>query len=233
LAELRFFRGWTEAELDDRLALARSLDRNFSTPFDRMTLERGWNHYYSDSVIAREEPGPPLPEGPFQRARLAVQRYEHSDPRIVTGHFDPEAPLLGRRMLLELKAWVMHYLVGVVVGAVRSDTESDQSVFGFRYDTLEGHFEVGAEWFLVTKSHETGDVHFRVDANWRTGKFPNWWSSIGFALLGARYQENWHRRAHARLSSIALHGNPEPLRGEGGLMHQGPEVTFKSFRGQR
>ena len=34
-----------------------------------------------------------------------------------------------------------------------SPDSSSQSVFGFRYDTLEGHIEQGFEWFLLQKRH--------------------------------------------------------------------------------
>lgn len=234
VAEVRYFRGWSEAELEELLKRAESLPCNFSATQEEMTRERGWNHYFSDSVIAMEPPGPPEPEGPFARARVAVANYEYSDPGIVVGHFDPNVPLLGRRMLLELKVLGQHYLCGVVVGAVREEADDEETVFGFRYDTLEGHFEVGSEWFLLTKRHASGEVHFRVSAYWRTGHFPNWWSRLGFRLIGHRYQEKWHRRAHARLSLLAYHGSLLPPRpAEGRLVHTGPEVTFEMVRGTR
>lgn len=234
MAELRFFRGWSEQELRARLEDARSLPRNFTTPFDEMTLERGWNHYFSDSVIASEGAGPPAPDGPFQRAWVAMQSYHFSDPRTVTGHFDPSAPLLGRTMLLEIKSLVMHYLCGVRVGAVREEDEPTRTVRGWRYDTLRGHFEIGAEWFLLTKDHDTGAVRFRVSANWRPGEFPNWWSRLGFQLFGARYQRSWHHRAHARLALLARHGSATPPRpARGAAAHAPPRVDFQFFRGVR
>src|SRR5690606_7343496 len=133
----------------DRL---RETPLSFRADRSTMTPELGWNLYRSEALIAREPPGPPLDEGAFRLAEIAVANYHFSDPDVVVGHFDAESRLLGRRMLLELKAaLVLRYLVGVVVGAVRFEEQDGRHTFGYRYDTLEGHIESGSEWFLLTK----------------------------------------------------------------------------------
>ena len=235
MAEWRIGRGWTEAELSARLAALPALDRNFSDPIEEMTLDRGWHHYASEAVVARAEPGPPADGGLFERGRLAVANYEFSDPRIVIAHFDPDAPLLHRHLLLEMRALrLLHYLGGVIVGAVRSDRDEDRSVFGFRYDTLEGHIEEGAEWFLLTKDHATGTIRFRIEADWRPGAFPNWWSRLGFALFGQQYQERWHRRAHRLLAErIYTPAAASPAHDPGPVAHSPPDVTFTRTRARR
>jgi uncharacterized protein (UPF0548 family) len=91
-------------------------------------------------------------------------------------------------MLLEIQVWGQRYLCGVVVGALSDERHPDRTVWGYRYDTLAGHLEAGAEWFLLTKDHATGEIQFRIEARWREGQFPNWWSRVGFALLARRYQ---------------------------------------------
>lgn len=232
MAEWRIGRGWQEEELEERLRALPTLQRNFSDPPEHMTLERGWHHYFSESVIAQAVPGPPEEKGLFERGSGAVANYEFSDPRIVIAHFDPEAPLLKRHMLLEMRALrVLHYLAGVVVGAVRSDRTDDETVFGFRYDTLDGHIEEGVEWFLLTKDHATGDVRFRIEAAWRPGQFPNWWSRLGFSFLGPYYQRIWHRRAHRILARLIHHPPSSGLeQGTGRLVHTNPEITFKRTR---
>src|SRR5688572_5843742 len=111
-AEWRFLRGWDGRELQQRLASLVPL------PVTAGEAMRSGASYHSQAIIAREPPGPPLPDGCFTQARALVQDYQFSDPRIVRGHFDRQAPLLGRRMLLEIQAWGQHYLCGVVVGAV-------------------------------------------------------------------------------------------------------------------
>ena len=233
MAGWRIGRGWTEAELEARLARAQRLPRNFSDSPEEMTLERGWHHYFSEAVIGREDPGPPRAEGPFARGRIAVASYAFSDPRIVIGHFDPEAPLLGRVMLLELRALrVLHYLGAVVVSAVHEDEAGEeQTAYGFRYDTLEGHIECGLEWFLLTKAHRTGDLRFRIEAYWRPGQFPNWWSRTGFTYLGPRYQRKWHHNAHALMARLVRDpAVEEPAPAAGALVHADPAVVFRRFK---
>lgn len=229
MAEYRIVRGWTEAEFEERLAAAEALDRNFSEAFDEMTLDRGWHHYFSEAVVGHEPPGPPEPEGPFARGKVAVENYAFSDPRIVIGHFDPNTPLLGRRMLLEMRAFrVLRYLAGVVVADTRDEVGDEKSVFGFRYDTLEGHIEEGLEWFTLTKDHATGEIRFRIEAPWRPGQFPNWWSRVGFYWVGLRYQRVWHHHAHAILSEIMRAPDvAHPKRRWGRLVHTRPEVVFQ------
>ena len=126
-----------------------------------MPAEDGWRIERSEARIAREPPGPPRNRGAFARAREAVAAYAFTDPTIVEAHFDPRAPLRGRRMLLELKVLGLHYLCGVEVTEVRDESDAARSVFGFRYDTLAGHIERGAEWFLVEQDHATGDCPVR------------------------------------------------------------------------
>lgn len=228
MAEWRLARGWTDHELDERLRALAAAGRNFDDPTTELTSAHGWRHYYSEAVIGREEPGPPRADGPFERGKVAVANYQFSDPRIVIGHFDPKVPLQGRRMLLEMRALrFLHYLGGVVVGAKRELDEHDRTVFGYRYDTLEGHIEKGLEWFLLTKDHVSGELRFRIEAAWKPGQFPNWWSRVGFALLGHHYQRTWHRHAHNRLAQLVRDptvGPPRPRRGR--LVHTGPKVIF-------
>ena len=233
MAEYRLGRSWAATELDERLEGLKRLSRNFSVLPEQMTLENGWHQYYSQSVVARERPGAPEADGPFERCRLAVMNYEFSDRSIVTGHFDPYVPLLGRPMLLEVKAFrFLHYLSGVLVSAVRSEENENETVFGFRYDTLEGHIERGYEWFLLKKEHETGDIRFRIEAAWQPGQFPNWWSRVGFSLVAPHYQRAWHRRAHALLAEISRDPNYETA-DYGSIVDSETDIEFRRIRARR
>lgn len=125
-------------------------------------------------------------------------------------------------MLLEIQVLGLHYLCPAVVNHVRAEP----NLFGFRYDTLEGHIERGVEWFPLTKNAR-GEIRFRVEARWQKGPFPNWWSRVGFIVLSGYYQRKWHRRAHHRLSLLAHHGSTErPRRDAAGLTRQGIDVKF-------
>jgi uncharacterized protein (UPF0548 family) len=224
MAEWRFVRGWTDAELAERLRAARMRRRNFSATEADMTPERGWGRHYSTAIIGREPPGPPVANGAFERAWPHIERYAFSDPRIVRGHFDAASPLSERVMLIEARVLGLRYLGSVVVAAVRDERDATRSVRGFRYDTLEGHFERGMEWFLLTKEHLSGDVTFTVHAGWQRGDLPNVWSRIGFRILAQRYQRAWHRLAHLRLRALLGSMNLEPLPRGSRLVHSGPPL---------
>jgi uncharacterized protein (UPF0548 family) len=225
MAEYRVGRGWTERELEDRLAALDALPLGFDDTEEEMSRSRGWNRYRSEAQIARESPGIPLPTGAFARARELVAAYAFSDPRIVTCHIDPESPLVGRRMLLEFKVLGLRFLGGVLVDAVHDSGSADRTTWGFRYATLEGHPESGAEWFVLTKEHRTGEIRFAIRACWRRGALPNWWSRLGFSLLVTRYQRAWHRLAYLRLRTfLGASGLPPLPRGEH-LLHTGPRLS--------
>ncbi|HEY3449973.1 MAG TPA: DUF1990 family protein [Myxococcales bacterium] len=204
MAEWRWGRGWSGEELQ---VLGGAVDperRNFDARPDEMTLERGWNQVRSEAVVAREAPGAPRPGGAFVRARELVDALRFSDPRIVVPHFDEGAPLLGRVMLLELRApFDLRFLCPVVVRAARTDP----AAFGFSIATLEGHVEAGQEWFLLTKDPATGEVRFRIEARWRPGQFPTWWSYLGFQFAARPRQRAWHRLAYLRLRRLLA---PQP-----------------------
>jgi len=232
MAEWRFGRGWTPDELEERVRRLESAERNFDLDPNEMSVEAGWNHYVSTARLAREPPGDPLPDGPFERAKVGIDNYEFSDPRIVTAHFDPEQPLLGRRMLLEIRVLGLRFLCGAVVGEVRAETGESGASYGFRYDTLEGHIERGAEWFILTKDRGTGEIRYRIEAYWRPGEFPNWWSRLGFHLVAHGRQREWHHRAQRRLHLLARYGDlTSPAPTSGHLVHEGPEVIFQARRG--
>lgn len=218
MAEWRMLRGWSSEELKVRLEALASARLNFDAIEEEMTGEKGWHHYHSEAVIARE------PEGHacFDRARVALSNYQFSDGNIVVAHFDPAGPLLKRRILLEIKVFGLRYLCTALVNRVRDEPNA----FGFRYDTLEGHIERGMEWFLLTKN-ELGEIRFRIEARWQRGELPNWWSGLGFIVLSGYYQRKWHRRAHSMMSLLAHYGSTKrPRRDATGLTHQGVDVTF-------
>lgn len=235
MAEWRFHRRWSDQELKAHLRVLRKADINFRSAAEAVASARAlrdpnaspsWRRYYTEAVIAHETPGPPVENGPFEHAWSAIQDYEFSDPTIVTAHYDPGDPLLDRTMILEIHIFGLHYLCGVRINFERKIDEPHRTVRGFRYDTLEGHFEMGSEWFLLTKDHVTGEVRFRIKASWKPGDFPNWWTRLGFRILSERYQLTWHRLAYLRLRELVSPSNlklkPLPYGRE--LVHSGHEV---------
>jgi uncharacterized protein (UPF0548 family) len=216
----RLGRAFSAAEIQQRLSGLSQCPTSGPGSDEEAARDSSWHHYYSEAIVGREAPGLPEAGGAFERARALVASYAFSDPSIVRGHFDPSLELLGRPMLLELKVMGLRFLCGVVVRATRHDSFEDRSVFGFRYDTLQGHLEAGAEWFLLTKEHKTGDVVFRIQAAWREGDLPNWWTRVGFHTFSRPYQRAWHRLAYVRLrAAIHSRGLP-PLPRARAMMHQ-------------
>lgn len=212
MALWRLGRGWSDPELRRHLEEIATLDRNFSEDPAKLQNEPGWYSYASESVLGRGLTGPPRADGPFERAGTALRRYEFSDRRIVRAHFDETSNLLNRPMLLEVRAFrQLRFLTAVRVGAVAAQEEEGETLFGFRYDTLEGHIERGAEWFKLRKQHASGTIHFRISAHWKPGDFPNWWSRVGFEMVGRYYQEKWHRRAHAFMARIVQESAPSSV----------------------
>lgn len=202
-ADWRIGRGWSRVELQKHLQSLETAPRNFDADPAELEGLAGWYTYGSQSVLGAARPGPPRPNGPFDRACAAMKAYEFSDRRIVRAFFDEGAELLNRTMLLEIKAFrVLRYLVGVRVGAVQTAHTDTESVFGFRYETLDGHIERGSEWFILRKEHASGTIHFRISAFWKPGEFPNWWSRAGFYAVGEHYQKKWHHEAHEYLGRI-------------------------------
>lgn len=230
MAHWRIARPWPEAVLRRELDRLRDLPVSFTERPEEMTAVNGWTVDGADQAIGVEPPGPPLPDGLYTRARQALIHYDFSDPRIVVGHFDPRAPLLERDMLLEVKVLGLRFLNGVRVKAVRDESDDHRSSFGFRYDTLRGHIEIGYEWFVLSKNHESGEVRVRIEAHWRLGEFPTWWSRVGFFIFGARLRERWRRRAVARLRRLARQPSASPPAEPGRLAHRGDPVPDRTAR---
>jgi uncharacterized protein (UPF0548 family) len=202
---------------------------NFTEPFETLTREGGWILDGASASIGREPPGPPVEHGHFARARQALIQYDFSDPRIVTGHFDARAPLLARDMLLEIKVFgVLRFLGGVRVQEVIDETSEAESVFGFRYETLEGHIERGGEWFRIRKDHASGALEASIEARWRRGTFPTWWSHLGFLMIGNTFRRVWRRLAILRLRRLARQPAIRIVVPPGGLLHRGSPAPTRT-----
>lgn len=220
MAAWRFGRGWCEKALKGYLADLAHQPVSFRAPVSEMTPENGWKVDGAEAVLGMEPPGPPVPDGLFQHARQGLINYDFSDPRIVVGHFDPHTPFVGRNMLLEIKVMGLRFLNGVRVHSVCDGSDGRATLFGFRYDTLAGHVESGCEWFLLTKEHSNGQVSFKIEAHWKLGSFPNWWSRLGFRLLGEHYRNRWRDHAPHRLRELARQPHDQPVP-PGDLVHRG------------
>jgi uncharacterized protein (UPF0548 family) len=167
-----------------------------------------------------EAPGEPVPGGPWAVARRVVEEYRMADPAIVRARWDRDAALVGRVMVLQLRLWrLLSVRVRVRVTHVWDEDRLVDGrrarVFGFEYETLPGHLEIGRMDYEVLKFLDDGAVQFRLHARSRASGDGAWWARIGFLLFGRREQVRFYFRCCARVarltaSSLGLPGRTPP-----------------------
>jgi uncharacterized protein (UPF0548 family) len=179
----------------NRRGLERRLAALAHTPvnYDPQSLDwdnppEGWRVDRRCQTLPSEPPGDPVADGSWEIACRLIQGYEFADPSIVRAHYDPDTPLQGRTMLLELRALnLVSIRVGVrvvhVYDEVRRLDEREARVFGWTYRTLEGHVEKGQMDWQVWKWLDTGEVQFRVHAVSKPAAIANPIIRLGFWLL--------------------------------------------------
>lgn len=189
-------------DLDDRLRAIRGLPLNYDP------AAAGGEDWHRDDYrrpLEPERPGEPEPGGSWRIASALSRAYAFSDPSLVEAHFDRDAPLEGREMLLVLHAAGLRLDVGVRVAAVRDEiTElggQPARLFSWSYRTLVGHVEAGQRDFEVWKRLETGDVEFRTHSLSRPAAV-NPIVQAGFRLLGRHKQAEFGRRACERMALL-------------------------------
>ncbi|MFG3206733.1 DUF1990 family protein [Streptomyces sp. NPDC048192] len=170
-----------------------------------------WNIDVHRTALPAERPGTPEPGGPWEQACRLVRDYEFSPPEIVRALYDPAAPLLGRDMLLEARFHGMHFYCGVRVTKVVDETRDETDrVWGWAYETLEGHLERGQVTYEVVKRQDTGEVLFVVTCHSQGAPTLDRITALGWRLFGRRTQLRFYRRCADRLSRFV----EAALRGE-------------------
>jgi uncharacterized protein (UPF0548 family) len=203
------------------LAGLRGVGLNFEArPLEAYTPDRGW---HADAVSQRlpgEPAGDPLPGGPWQIARRLMEDYRIADPAIVRASWDPDAPLEGREMLLELRLFrIVAIRAGVRVIRVWDEERvlagRRACVFGFEYATLHGHVEMGRMDYELYKWRDDGAVEFRLHAHSRGSEQRAPWIRLGFRLFGRREQLRFYLRCCERIArltaeELGLASDPPP-----------------------
>jgi uncharacterized protein (UPF0548 family) len=181
----------------DRL---RGLDVNYDEA-DAPILEQpgNWHVDHPRALIGQEPAGPPVPGGAWEIACGLVRAYEFSDPDIVRAVYRPNEELLGRDMLLEGRFLMLRFYLGRRVTEVVDETRDGQQVWGWGYQTLEGHLEQGKLVYEVVKDLRTGEVEFRIRAYSRRAPIPNPIVRLGFAAFGRRTQLRFYAAVGRRL----------------------------------
>jgi uncharacterized protein (UPF0548 family) len=190
------------------LAALRNAELSFEPrPLDAYTPARGWHVDALSQRLPGEGPGDPTPGGPWRIARRLVEDYRIADPAIVRATWDPEAPLLGREILLELR---LHRILSVRAG-VRITRVWDEPrvvasrharVFGYEYATLRGHVEMGRMDYEVYKWCDDGTVEFRLHGHSRASHQGAPWIRLGFRLFGRREQLRFYFRCCERIARL-------------------------------
>ncbi|NDK26616.1 DUF1990 family protein [Streptomyces sp. TR1341] len=175
-----------------------------------------WNFDAHRIALPAEPPGPPTPTGSWTHARRMVRDYEFSPPEIVRALYDPTAPLLGRDMLLEARFNAIHFYCGVRVTEVVDETrDGTDHVWGWAYETLDGHLERGKVTYEVVKHGRTGAVEFLATSYSQGAPALGPVTSLGWRLFGRRTQLRFYRRCGQRIRTsveAALRGEPVPPR---------------------
>ena len=204
--------GAEEAEDADDRAEARVRGLADRRPnFDPADLEgrpdeRGWHHDDMVEPLPSEPSGPPVDGGSWQVARTLMDAYQLADPRVVTATYRAGAPLAHRDMLLRISFKGLPLRVGVRVGQDREETREVEGrevrVFGWSYDTLEGHFEEGRMFYELWKWLDTGDVEFHLRAVSRPARTGSPVIRLGFRLFGRTQQLRFYRQVCRRVRRL-------------------------------
>ncbi|WP_026454162.1 DUF1990 family protein [Saccharomonospora iraqiensis] len=163
--------------------------------------------------LPAERPGPPEPGGPWERACRLVRDYEFTPPESVRALYDPAVPLLGRNMLLQLRFHGLHLYCGVRITEVVDETRNDGArVWGWAYETLDGHLERGKVTYEVVKYRDTGRVEFVAASHSQRAPHLDPVLTLGWSLFGRRAQLRFYRRCGERIrAAVSTDGHADPV----------------------
>lgn len=195
---------------DERLAALRDRPVNYDPEAPHRPAD-GWRVDHYCEALPGEPPGEPVPGGAFEIAQGLLRDYRVADPRLVRAHYDADAPLEGRDMLLELRFHGLFGLhVGCRVGRVADERREIDGrpvrVWGWPYMTLEGHVEQGQMDWEIWKWIDSGDIQFRIRSYSRMARIRNPFVAIGFRLFGQRERERYLRHACERMARFTAEG---------------------------
>ncbi|GGO46120.1 hypothetical protein GCM10012287_15680 [Streptomyces daqingensis] len=183
-----------------------SLDVNYPGPAPRPGAEGGWHIDTLVQPLPPESAGDPVPGGSWETARRLVRDYQFAEPRILRSVYDSTTPLLGRDMLLEGRFYGLRFDMGVRVTSVTDEVhgsgEHARRVWGWSYQTLQGHLEQGELTYEVVKHLHTGAVDFVITGYSRRAPIRRPLIRIGFMLFGRLTQRRFYRRSANRLHRL-------------------------------
>lgn len=189
-----------------RLEDLRGLPLNYD-PDAPHTEAEGWRIDNYCEPLPAEPPGAPLEDGSFAAAQKLLRDYKVADPALVRATYDPDVPLEGRDMLLELRFRGLFSVksgcrVGKVVDEERVEDGRRVRVWGWPYMTLKGHVEQGQMNWEVWKWLDTGEVQFRIHSFSRMTDDKNPIIKLGFRLFGQHERERYLNSACRRMARL-------------------------------
>ncbi|MDR7300248.1 DUF1990 family protein [Haloactinomyces albus] len=172
-----------------------------------------WSFDTHRRAVAREATGPPESGGAWETACALVRDYEFSVPQRIRAVYRRRAALLGRDMLLEGRFYGLRFFMGVRVTEVIDETRPNgDRVWGWSYETLEGHLERGKMTYEVVKHPETGVVEFVINGCSQASPTLGPIMRVGWLLFGRRTQLRFYARCGRRLHRL-LRAASFPARG--------------------
>lgn len=197
---------WTDHQ--SQIAALEHLAFNFdATKTKELNRADGWHIDTHSIMLGEEPPGAPTPHGFFAKAKEIIRYYKFPDPSLIEGIYQPEAPLLGRNMLLKAKFLGMTFYLGTRISQV-IETEKpltsggQESVWGYVYSTLKGHFEMGSMQFSVHKDERTGEVSFHIEAYSKPDRIANPFYRLGFKIFGRSLQKRFAKSSLDRMRQL-------------------------------
>ena len=219
-----------------RRRLAELSDTAVNYDVDALDLDdppAGWHVDTRCQPLVAEPPGEPVSGGSWEIAGRLIRGYEFADPSLVRALYDPDVPLEGREMLLELRALgLVSVHVGVRVVRVYDELRTVEGrsarVFGWAYRTLRGHVECGQMDWQVWKWQDTGEVQFRVYSVTRVARIANPLVWAGFHALRRYERRLFLDSTDRRMKELTVRavGGADPV---GVVRDASPGLTARSL----
>src|ERR1700753_2362439 len=155
------------------------------------------------------------PEGHWHvdSSATLIGREPAGDPRPV---YRQDQHLLGRDMLLEGRFFFLRFYFGVRVTDVCDETRDTvrgrERVWGWSYQTLQGHLKEGRITLEVIKNLGAGQIAFRGTGYSRAAPIPDSLVRFGFRVFGRHTQTRYYAAVQSRLYQLVQQGQRgEPL----------------------
>jgi uncharacterized protein (UPF0548 family) len=198
--------GFTGRNVEEQLERLHRLDPNFALEDLPEVEEDPWHIDDYCRSLPAEGPGEPEPDGAFAAARRIQCDYEFADPSRVRAYYDTDAELLGRDMLLELRWHAIRVRTGVRVTQIFDELREvdgrEVRVWGWAYQTLEGHIERGQMDYQLWKWLDTGEIDYRIHAVSQMAEVRDPIIQLGFRMVGRREQVAFARRCGERMEEL-------------------------------